>query len=269
MLYNDIKELVKNRILNYRLPVTSFDFSKRNIFCDMDGCTREHPMRIEYRYCCQVDSCPVKYKISFCEIIERYNLMQKANHIHTINDAYNNLKGVDQFWYNDLLEYAKKDITAPKRIHSDLTDEYGKRIRVNDEGEVVDFETEIGDIIPFPSREQIRNFINNNKNHKTKKSESNNLDLIVEYVNNNTLKEECMKNKEIMFFFSINKNNEDKIVVGTGNDNEHFYICATSLALLNNCDASNQNHITMYGIDGTYKIFKEKFTLVAFGRLDL
>ena len=63
MLYNDIKELVKNRILNYRLPVTSFDFSKRNIFCDMDGCTREHPMRIEYRYCCQVDSCPVKYKI--------------------------------------------------------------------------------------------------------------------------------------------------------------------------------------------------------------
>lgn len=25
----------------------------------------------------------------------------------------------------------------------------------------------------------------------------------------------------------------------------------------------------MYGINGTYKIFKEKFTLVAFGRLDM
>ena len=39
--------------------------------------------------------------------------------------------------------------------------------------------------------------------------------------------------------------------------------------MLNNCDSFNQNHITMHGIDGTYKIFKEKFTLVAFGRLDM
>lgn len=53
VLYNDIKELVKNRDLNYRIPVTSFDFSKRNIFCGMDGRTREHPMRIEYRNCCK------------------------------------------------------------------------------------------------------------------------------------------------------------------------------------------------------------------------
>ena len=129
--YNDIKELIKNRVLNYRIPVTCFDFSKLNIFCDMNGCKREHPMRIEYRSCCQVDSCPVKFKIEFCEILQLYSIMQKANHIHTISDCYNNLKGIDEFWHRDLLEYAKKDIRAPKRIHSDLTDEYGKRIRVN------------------------------------------------------------------------------------------------------------------------------------------
>ena len=97
----------------------------------MNGCKREHPMRLEYRSCCQVDSCPVKFKIEFCEILQLYSIMQKANHIHTISDCYNNLKGIDEFWHRDLLEYAKKDITAPKRIHSDLTDEYGKRIRVN------------------------------------------------------------------------------------------------------------------------------------------
>ena len=70
-------------------------------------------------------------------MIERFEIKQKANHIHSICDSYNNLNGIDVFWHNDLLEYVKKDITAPKRIHSDLTDQYGKRIRVNDDGEIV------------------------------------------------------------------------------------------------------------------------------------
>ena len=71
-----------------------------------------------------------------------------------------------------------------------------------------------------------------------------------------------------MFFFSI-REKEDKIVVGNGSDNDHFNVCMTSYALLCNSDGSNQNHVTCTGIDATYKIFREKFNLVAYGRTDL
>ena len=43
----------------------------------------------------------------------------------------------------------------------------------------------------------------------------------------------------------------------------------TSYALLCNSDGSNQNFLTFTGIDATYKIFREKFNLVAYGRTDL
>ena len=56
-----------------------------------------------------------------------------------------------------------------------------------------------------------------------------------------------------MFFFSI-REYEDKIVVGSGSDSDHFRVCMTSLALLKMCDGRNQNFVTMMGIDGTYKM---------------
>ena len=57
-------------------------------------------------------------------------------------------------------------------------------------------------------------------------------------------------------------------VLGDGSDSDHFHVCMASYALLKNMDGSNQNHVTCYGIDATYKIFKEKFNLVAYGRTD-
>jgi hypothetical protein len=39
--------------------------------------------------------------------------------------------------------------------------------------------------------------------------------------------------------------------------------------LLCNSDGSNQNFVTCTGFDATYKIFREKFNLVAYGRTDL
>ena len=34
-----------NRFMNYRIPLTSIDFSQKNIFCDRE-CGREHKMHI-------------------------------------------------------------------------------------------------------------------------------------------------------------------------------------------------------------------------------
>jgi len=42
-------ECVLLRILNYRLPISSFDFSKKTVICDFEECTHYHNMNIEYR----------------------------------------------------------------------------------------------------------------------------------------------------------------------------------------------------------------------------
>ena len=71
-----------------------------------------------------------------------------------------------------------------------------------------------------------------------------------------------------MFFFSVRQVN-DRVVVGNGSDSDHFRVCATSLKLLNFANGHNQNNETMHGIDGTYRIFVERYTLVPFGRSDM
>ena len=58
-----------NRLLNYRIAITSFDFSKKNIFCDFDQCKHYHKMQMEYRQCCATNDCPVRYKIIHCEFV--------------------------------------------------------------------------------------------------------------------------------------------------------------------------------------------------------
>ncbi len=56
-------------ILNYRLPISSFDFSKKNVICDFEECTHHH--NIEYRKCCEMSGdCPVRYKIEYCALSE-------------------------------------------------------------------------------------------------------------------------------------------------------------------------------------------------------
>ena len=100
------------------------------------------------------------------------------------------------------------------------------------------------------------------------KEENSNLDLIEEYINDNRWSSKSMNDHSQMFFFS-SKEKDDKICVGNGSEEDHFNVCMTSYALLLSCDSSNQNNVTMYGIDGTYKIVKEQHVLVCFGRLDM
>ena len=46
-------------------------------------------------------------------------------------------------------------------------------------------------------------------------------------------------------------------------------IYVTSLALLRNADTTNQNHIAIFHLDGTYRITTNNFPLSVFGRSDL
>ena len=67
--------LVRNRIFNFRLPLTMFHFSKTNIYCDHEKCYANHKMSIEYRKCCDTIDCSVKYKIHHCDILSQVRLI--------------------------------------------------------------------------------------------------------------------------------------------------------------------------------------------------
>ena len=67
-------------------------------------------------------------------------------------------------------------------------------------------------------------------------------------------------------FFSSQRDDSGKITVGS--DNDHFHVCMSSVRLLNNNIVGIMNNQAMQNIDGTYCIFTEKFTLVAFGLSD-
>ena len=67
--------LVRNRIFNFRLPLTMFHFSKTNIYCDHEKCYANHKMSIEYRKCCETIDCSVKYKIHHCDILSQVRLI--------------------------------------------------------------------------------------------------------------------------------------------------------------------------------------------------
>ncbi len=66
-----------------------------------------------------------------------------------------------------------------------------------------------------------------------------------------------------MFVFGVSS------VIGDGSATNHFGIGLTFLALLANVDASNQNNVAIYHIDGTYKLTTNNFVLVVFGRTDI
>ena len=73
-------------------------------------------------------------------------------HIHLKPSFYvDTIRGIDTFYQNQLIQFIKKGITAPKRIHKDLTDEFGKLVWFNVDGQVVNTQNGLGDLIPLPN----------------------------------------------------------------------------------------------------------------------
>lgn len=55
------------------------------------------------------------------------------------------------------------------------------------------------------------------------------------------------------------------VVLGNGSDQNHLHICLTTTKLLTNLDS---NLPGCYHVDGTYKLIRNKFPLIVFGRTD-
>ena len=55
--------------------------------------------------------------------------------------------------------------------------------------------------------------------------------------------------------------------MGTGSDNNPFVVCFSSKHLLKNI-SKHIGHYSVYHIDGTYKLTKNRFPVIAYGRSD-
>ncbi len=67
-----------------------------------------------------------------------------------------------------------------------------------------------------------------------------------------------------MFFFGVTYNDKGEVVLGNGNDNNHFNLCFTSAKLLERLKLGDTYHI-----DCTYKIVKYFFPVLVFGITDI
>jgi hypothetical protein len=103
----------------------------------------------------------------------------------------------------------------------------------------------------MPTIEQISNYL---KYRRLKLGNSNNINGVEDFVRNHTYHPNYDSNK--LFVFGVH--------LGTGTDDDHFYLGFTTLNLLKRIEQSNR----LYHIDATYKIIKYFFPLIIFGFTD-
>ncbi|CAF0909747.1 unnamed protein product [Brachionus calyciflorus] len=69
------------------------------------------------------------------------------------------------------------------------------------------------------------------------------------------------------FYFGFNVNDKNIPIQGEGTKSSRVYFYGTTIKLLQmNCNTLDQNGIALFHIDGTYKITKEGYPLLVFGR---
>ena len=88
-------------------------------------------MHQQYKKCCEEPNCPVEYRVNYCHRINNYSVEQKHYHNHILEESYNNLVGMDEFWKIKISELQKARLTAPKAILNRLTVDY-RDIRITE-----------------------------------------------------------------------------------------------------------------------------------------
>lgn len=93
---------------------------------------------------------------------------------------------------------------------------------------------------------------------------SNSISTVIDFIKENQYYDSIAENTPFFFNLELEKNVD--IILGDGSDDNHLNICITSLKLLANLDSSVPG---AYHIDGTYKLIKNKFVLIVFGKTDM
>jgi hypothetical protein len=62
----------------------------------------------------------------------QYHVYQRFHLNHQLYDYYTNVRGIDEFFQLIIIDFIKKEITAPKRILKEMLDTYkDKTVNVN------------------------------------------------------------------------------------------------------------------------------------------
>ena len=246
-----LKETFENEddlddFIYFKIPLSkSTSFRSNEIYCKFKN---EHKMDVQRRDCMEFENCPVKYKILKCKVCVKYEFMQSSQHNHNVEDTFDNLNGIHKRVKEIILNLMDHGKTTPKQIHLYLT--------LNQD----DFKG-----LGVPQLKQVQGFVIRNKpTFKTR----NLIKCVSDFVLHNQLTVENINDETKPFVFGT-KFDGDKPIIGSGSNDNHLHILMTSLMLIRTLDTTNQSHISIFHIDGTYKITRNKFPLVIFGRTDI
>ena len=92
---------------------------------------------------------------------------------------------------------------------------------------------------------------------------NNSIKNAIDKIRNNIFSEEIEEHKP--FFFYLKFNHKDEIVLNTGSNENHLYILMTTKYLFRKID---QNFDGCFHIDATYKLIRNGFPLIVFGKTD-
>ncbi|CAF0849063.1 unnamed protein product [Brachionus calyciflorus] len=233
---DDVENFIQNKFFYTHISHSQFT-NCTSKFCIRDS---PHKMRLIYSVCnCKKDSCRLKLKIIKCEIDNEYYIYKKSTHkgkLHKIRK----ICGIHCAFKRFIISMLKTDISIPaKKIHSRIL-----------------LQPELGHLTR-PKLKQVQNIVNN---YRMNSGGSNSISAVKDFIKQNLYKEGIEENKP--FFFSV----DDELKLGDGSNEEHLNICISSLKLLSNLDSSIPG---AYHIDGTYKLIKNRFPLIVFGKTDM
>ena len=222
--------------------------------CNVHENVNDHKMLVKAFKCASVnclreedDSCAFQYQERLCHQTKHAYLYSISHHSNQYIDIpYINKEfryGMGAIYKNEILRLLNDNHSIkPSKILQILTK---KKIDGH-------FELDV----PLPSLPQVqgikRRFIQKTDGYGQE------WELVENLINSNQYSEELDPNKAFVFGSTL----------ADGSDDDHLRICMTSKALLRHLDSFPEHH-RVFHVDGTYKLIKNRFPLIVFGRSDL
>ena len=117
---------------------------------------------------------------------------------------------------------------------------------------------------PLPSQMQIENFC---AVYKRNTGNNNNINDVCIYIKNHEYSDLLADDEMFFYGFKYDKNGDP--IVGDGSDSIHFRALVTTKKMIRFMDEKLSDLPSMFHIDSTFKITKNGFPLVVFGRSDI
>ena len=116
----------------------------------------------------------------------------------------------------------------------------------------------------LPTQTQIENFI---AFYRRNNGDNNNIIDVVNFIKSHVYSDTLLEDE--MFFFGLKYDQKNEPIIHDGSAENHFRVCVTTKKMLRLLDQTLTDFPSMFHIDSTFKINKNGFPLVVFGRSDI